>query len=161
MPTFNGAYNRNHRREQERNTGEMRCLVMAGLCSTESTQGSPANPISDTVVLGSRDRDRQWYCIRGDRPTSPSTNTATLFDDGEEDEEPRREQHRSFRNATMRKVKDVVHSSRHVPQNTIHNNDNNSISPLRRLMDQVCAGFHFTGKTKKTKNSGLCTRLLD
>ena len=37
----------------------------------------PAQHTGLTDVFGSLDKETAWYCMRGDRPTSPSTTTAT------------------------------------------------------------------------------------
>ena len=67
-------------------SGENRCKVIAGLSCTRGMHFSPRYPTNDTWnFLPSRcasgrelswEIDHAWYCMRGERPTSPRTRTA-------------------------------------------------------------------------------------
>ena len=87
--TLNGAYSRNMLRGQRQQSlrppphhgaGERRNCLMSWERTTSSTQGSPRPPMSETVKPAFAN-DTAWYCMRGDRPRSPSTTTATFFFD--------------------------------------------------------------------------------
>ena len=46
--------------------------------ATQQRQGRASDETGGlTLVPGRSASERQWYCIRGDRPMSPSTSTAT------------------------------------------------------------------------------------
>jgi len=78
-----GAYNRNILREQRQHSpfapphhgaGDNRCSIILLVDLTSCTHGSPIPPTNETVNPAFAS-DTAWYCMRGDRPKSPSTTT--------------------------------------------------------------------------------------
>lgn len=60
--------------------GRRRFCSTLGLSSTVAMHASPAVPMRCTVWTSSSfDRLSVWYCMRGERPTSPSTSTPTFI----------------------------------------------------------------------------------